>query len=549
MLSVKESEQLFGSWERSASRLSGCRDADDLTNLLASDPTSPLALLWRGELRLKAGDAENACADFVTYLDVGASSSRFLELLTELLSLRPDLASRFEPYREPRNKLSIPLIVKDEADNLPRFLASVADLAYELIVVDTGSTDETVAIARDYGARVERFEWVNDFSAARNYALSLCKGDWCAWVDADEEWTDEARDIVTRRLNDPDCQAIQVDLWDAQDDGRYDRYGLMRVWRHHPACVFRYPVEEMNDWSITALSVRYGRKIAIEPDAVIRHYGHGESETARKGKHERNAALSERRLRENGLTDKRALEMWVGGLRGQGRTDEATALSTCFGLAGGVGLAVPSPTASAESPAAVAFVSSESAVFSVEKCPTREHFPLLLNELGLTGEWVEVGVNAGEYSEHLLRYGQCERLFSVDCWEQQADYPNVCNTPQETQNHFYELAVARLAVFGERSVVVKAYSLDAAETFADGSLDFVFLDARHEYLPFLEDLEAWSPKVRQGGVLAGHDYSWDGEFWHGSYGVQRAIAEFAERQGWTVRVTHADTPSSWFVVV
>ena len=84
-------------------------------------------------------------------------------------------------------KLSFCAIVKNEAKNLGRCLASVKPYVDELVIVDTGSTDDTVAIAQQHGAKVSHFEWCNDFAVARNYACTLTTGDWILTLDADEE--------------------------------------------------------------------------------------------------------------------------------------------------------------------------------------------------------------------------------------------------------------------------------------------------------------------------------------------------------------------------
>ena len=89
-------------------------------------------------------------------------------------------------------KISACVIAKNEAENLPRWLASMRVFADEMIVVDTGSTDETVEIARAGGARVHRFAWINDFAAAKNFALDCASGDWVVFTDADEYFTDES---------------------------------------------------------------------------------------------------------------------------------------------------------------------------------------------------------------------------------------------------------------------------------------------------------------------------------------------------------------------
>ena len=78
------------------------------------------------------------------------------------------------------------MIVKNEEHNIERALTWAKDIAFEQIVVDTGSTDRTVEIADKMGAKVLHFEWVNDFSAAKNYALEQATGEWIAFLDADE---------------------------------------------------------------------------------------------------------------------------------------------------------------------------------------------------------------------------------------------------------------------------------------------------------------------------------------------------------------------------
>jgi GT2 family glycosyltransferase len=83
-------------------------------------------------------------------------------------------------------KVSLTMIVRDEATNLPICLKSVEGVFDEIIIVDTGSTDGTVDIARSFGARVFDFVWVDDFAAARNAALARATGDYAFWLDADD---------------------------------------------------------------------------------------------------------------------------------------------------------------------------------------------------------------------------------------------------------------------------------------------------------------------------------------------------------------------------
>ena len=85
--------------------------------------------------------------------------------------------------------LSVAIITQDEARNLPRTLASVS-FANEIVVVDSGSTDATVAIAESFGARVFSRPWPG-FAAQKNFAIAQCTGDWVLSLDADEELSPE----------------------------------------------------------------------------------------------------------------------------------------------------------------------------------------------------------------------------------------------------------------------------------------------------------------------------------------------------------------------
>ncbi|EJO5349378.1 glycosyltransferase [Clostridium botulinum] len=87
--------------------------------------------------------------------------------------------------------VSLCMIVKNEEENLGRCLESVKDLVDEMIVVDTGSTDTTIEIAKKYGAKVYHFPWCNDFSAARNESLKYASKDWILIMDGDDELCNE----------------------------------------------------------------------------------------------------------------------------------------------------------------------------------------------------------------------------------------------------------------------------------------------------------------------------------------------------------------------
>ncbi len=88
-------------------------------------------------------------------------------------------------------RLSQAMIVKNEEKNIERALSWGKGIVSEQIVVDTGSEDRTVEIAEAMGAKVYHFDWIDDFSAAKNYAIEKCTGNWIAFLDADEYFNRE----------------------------------------------------------------------------------------------------------------------------------------------------------------------------------------------------------------------------------------------------------------------------------------------------------------------------------------------------------------------
>lgn len=132
---------------------------------------------------------------------------------------------------------------------------------------------------------------------------------------------------------------------------------------------------------------------------------------------------------------------------------------------------------------------------------------------------VEIGVRKGFFSRYILSNTDVQQHFSVDPWS-----PNVeLAGSQQECDRYYEEAVANLCVFGSRSIILRITGVEAAEQFENGSLDFVYIDALHDYDSVKLDIETWVTKVKPGGILAGHDY--DKEAWPGVYS---AVNEYVD---------------------
>jgi glycosyltransferase involved in cell wall biosynthesis len=138
-----------------------------------------------------------------------------------------------EPVTQTRPFLSLCMIVKNEATNLPRCLQSAQPWVDEIIVVDTGSEDNTVAIAQQFGAKVSYFAWCNDFAAARNASLAQATGTWILVLDADEELVGSGDGLEPLRLH-PEALTWEIHLRDADPEAGVNGMQAVRLLRNLP---------------------------------------------------------------------------------------------------------------------------------------------------------------------------------------------------------------------------------------------------------------------------------------------------------------------------
>ena len=157
-------------------------------------------------------------------------------------------------------------------------------------------------------------------------------------------------------------------------------------------------------------------------------------------------------------------------------------------------------------------------VHAVPDFPTRIDIVKWIAALGFDGSGVELGVKQGEFAEQTLAaWPRVRAYYLVDPWLHQAVYVDVANVDDAQHSAFMRETLQRVSRFGERVHVVRNFSYDAVRQFDDCTLDYVFVDAVHDYEGALRDLVDWWPKIRAGGVLAGHDYI-DGWTRYGLFG-------------------------------
>ncbi len=180
--------------------------------------------------------------------------------------------------------LGLAMIMKNEAVNLGRSLALAAPHVDEMVVVDTGSVDQSRDLARALGARVLDFQWIGDFSAARNFGLARATTDFIFWLDADNAVTPEGLAEFRRRLNSERDKGGNLVLWATEvvvPQG--DRLWQKRVFPNRPGEVrFEGRVHEQ--------LVHPAHWAAVATGVEISHWGYAEALSARR-KGERNLEL------------------------------------------------------------------------------------------------------------------------------------------------------------------------------------------------------------------------------------------------------------------
>ncbi len=149
-------------------------------------------------------------------------------------------------------KLSLSMVVRNEAERLEGCLASVAGFVDEMVLLDTGSSDGTVALAERLGAVVHALPWPGDFAPARNEALRHVSGDWVLVLDADEQLLEPARAPLRRLLEQSDL--LLVNLLRQERGARQSPYSsVSRLFRRHPALHWSGAYHAQVDDSVLAL--------------------------------------------------------------------------------------------------------------------------------------------------------------------------------------------------------------------------------------------------------------------------------------------------------
>ncbi len=226
------------------------------------------------------------------------SRKAFQRQLNQQIQLLEHWLSRHKvpiPDEPVGTRISLTMIVRNEAKFLADCLQSVEGVVDEIVVVDTGSTDDTVAIAERFGAKVIHSEWQNDFAQARNIALQHATGDWVLVLDADEQLTPEARAKILEGVRHPQFVGYYMEILNYISETHTSdvfSHRLIRLFRRLPYAQWEGAIHEQ---ILNSLQQRGGKSATLY-GAQILHYGYQKSVVQERQKVARNLSLLEKAL-------------------------------------------------------------------------------------------------------------------------------------------------------------------------------------------------------------------------------------------------------------
>lgn len=263
-------------------------------------PYHPEAFLLLAEICRDAGDFKRAFefANHARRIAPGwTAAQQFLKSPKSEGDAKIELPPRVDSLlSQDTPRLTVCLITKNEERFLGRCLESIRDVAQQIIVVDTGSTDATREIAAQAGAEVYSFVWCDDFSAARNAGLERATGDWILVLDADEELLEGQREKFLRLLQDSAAIAFRLPLIDEGHEAEGVNY-VPRLFRNAPGVYYAGYVHEHVFLSVDSLRQKWGLDNKLG-DATLLHHGYTTEMRQSRGKGARNVRLLRKALEE-----------------------------------------------------------------------------------------------------------------------------------------------------------------------------------------------------------------------------------------------------------
>lgn len=187
--------------------------------------------------------------------------------------------------------ISLCMICKNEEKTIGNALKSVKDIVDEIIVVDTGSTDNSIDIVKSYGGKVYKEEWNDDFSYIRNIALDKAKGEWILVLDCDEIINDTGKDRILKYIRDSkDYKGLNLRVASFINGKKRSIENSIRLFRNDENIRFKGKIQESVKESIIK---NYGKEAISFTDAQIFNYGNDKNIVDIEEKSKRNLSTLE----------------------------------------------------------------------------------------------------------------------------------------------------------------------------------------------------------------------------------------------------------------
>jgi tetratricopeptide (TPR) repeat protein len=201
------------------------------------------------------------------------------------------------PWAGQKPRISLCMIARNEQRFLRECLERAQAAVDEIVLVDTGSTDDTVAIAASFGAKVLHTPWTDDFSAPRNLGLAAATGDWILVLDADEFLRPGAAERIRALVEVPAALGYHLHFVNVYGEGRTLGVMMVRLFRNLPGITYQNVIHEQVTPSLQRIGAPLGLTLR-SGDVTVDHYGYSDEVMDQRGKNERNERLFQKQLQQ-----------------------------------------------------------------------------------------------------------------------------------------------------------------------------------------------------------------------------------------------------------
>ena len=255
-------------------------DAERIINgILSRNPRDVDAIVNMGVIAEKRGNYEKAMEHFKHAL---AIDPKHEVATSNLYNIGESIDTSYQT-------ISLCMILKNEEKFLPGCLKTVKGLVDEIVIVDTGSTDRTMEIAREFGAKIYEHPWQNDFSLHRNQSMNYAAGDWILILDADEELDPAEHELIRSATARKGIDAVTFVVYNRIQGGRTGFLNSHRLFRNHKGYHYSGIVHNQLMMDGTSLASQF----------KVFHHGYGLSDEKMRAKGRRTEALLMKQIEEN----------------------------------------------------------------------------------------------------------------------------------------------------------------------------------------------------------------------------------------------------------